>query len=274
VTQAALVVLPIRILRLWQIALLAGALAHEREHPALALLLLAPANHFLFSLTATLYPHSSLHPVSSRRQASWVERSVFAPVAPFSRAWALRLAFIVVLCVAATLGLIEWYGSAQALRSTLKLSSASAWVIVGVLLGFSYLLYGPLWTAFKRFAVASGLADPRPWKALAIGMGVWVWSDAVFAALYQQLAFLCAAQADICGGKSAFSEPLTSFPTALYFSTITLGTVGFGDVLPVAPIARALVTCEVAVGIGLLGFILGRVATFAPAADKKPTEHS
>jgi voltage-gated potassium channel Kch len=193
-------------------------------------------------------------------------------VAPLSRAWALRLGIVVALCSAATVGLVEWYGSAHALRSTLKVSSASAWLVVGALLGFSYLLYGPLWVAFKRFAIASGLADPRPWKALAIGMGIWVWSDAVFAALYQQLTFLCEAQADICGGKSAFSEPLTSFPTALYFSTTTLATVGFGDVLPVAPVARALVTCQVAVGIGLLGFILGRVSTFSPAVDKKPTD--
>src|SRR4051794_41956938 len=46
--------MPIRPLHLWRGALLCIALAHERQHPALAVLLLVPLNHPFFNLTTGL----------------------------------------------------------------------------------------------------------------------------------------------------------------------------------------------------------------------------
>ena len=45
---------PIRLLHLWRVTLLCLAFAHERQHPALAVLLLVPLNHLFFNLTTGL----------------------------------------------------------------------------------------------------------------------------------------------------------------------------------------------------------------------------
>jgi voltage-gated potassium channel len=45
-----------------------------------------------------------------------------------------------------------------------------------------------------------------------------------------------------------------SFPDALYFSLVTLSTVGYGDLAPVGPLARLLSGMEVVAGLLLLLF--------------------
>jgi voltage-gated potassium channel Kch len=65
-----------------------------------------------------------------------------------------------------------------------------------------------------------------------------------------------------------FSQSLGRFVDAAYFSTVTLSTTGYGDILPVAAVARALVAAEIIIGFGLLGFLLSRVAGFvAPTSE-------
>lgn len=51
---------------------------------------------------------------------------------------------------------------------------------------------------------------------------------------------------------------------ALYFTVVTLGTVGYGDITPVGQGARALVTFQIVVNLSLIATlirVLGRVAT-------------
>src|SRR6185436_18973940 len=106
-----------------------------------------------------------------------------------------------------------------------------------------------------------------PWKALSTALAVWLWTDAVFAGVHQQIALLCGEESiKLCGLQPAYSQSLDSFGSALYFSTMTLATVGYGDIAPLAPVARATASLEVFLGIGLLGFILARVAGFAMAS--------
>jgi voltage-gated potassium channel len=50
-----------------------------------------------------------------------------------------------------------------------------------------------------------------------------------------------------------------SFSEALYFSVTTLATVGYGDITPVGPLARALATVEVVAGLLLLLFGFGEI---------------
>jgi voltage-gated potassium channel Kch len=45
------------------------------------------------------------------------------------------------------------------------------------------------------------------------------------------------------------------FGTAIYFSFVTLATLGYGDVVPASPIARSLAICE-AVGAQLFVAVL------------------
>jgi hypothetical protein len=243
---------PVALLHLWRIVLLCTALTHEREHPALAILVLIPVNHLLFTLTANL-------------ERSGPPATVVQRPAP-SASWSFYAVVDVVLYLFATWALVRLYGSFEALRSDVGTFSRTWewWALVGALTALT-ILYRPLAAHLGRLIGATGLEDMRLWIALASAIGVWIWCDAVFAAVYQRLALVCDAAA--CEGGTPFSQPLTSFAHALYFSTITLSTTGYGDVVPVSGVARAIVSVEIVLGFGLLGFLLSRVAGFAPAAS-------
>ena len=60
---------------------------------------------------------------------------------------------------------------------------------------------------------------------------------------------------------SAFTEPLSRVD-ALYFTTVTFATVGFGDITPVSQLARSVVTVQMIAGLGAL-VLVAKVAFFA-----------
>jgi hypothetical protein len=201
----------------------------------------------------------------------YVTASLDRPVpAKASRPWSLRAAPILGLYLLASSGLVWWYGSFDALRADARAFSRTWewWVLIFALTVLT-ILYRPLIRALSHLVGATGMRDSRLWTALGLAIAVWVWCNGVFAALYQQLALLCDdSAARLCQGEPPFSQSLAHFPDAAYFSTITLSTTGYGDVVPVSDIARALVAVEIVVGFGLLGFLLSRVAGFAPPASK------
>jgi len=54
----------------------------------------------------------------------------------------------------------------------------------------------------------------------------------------------------------------------LYFSYITLATVGYGDVLPIHPVARSLATLEAVTGSLYLTILLARLVTLATLKEE------
>jgi hypothetical protein len=244
------------VLHLWRVALTAATLTHEREHPALALLILVPLNHFLYSLTSDLDP--------ARGRA-------------LTPAWAGRAGVVAGLHLAASVGLLLWYGSLNALLADVSVFSKTRewWALVVTLVALN-VLYRPLVRSLRRLVGATGLLDSRLWSALFLAIAVWLWCDGVFAALYQQLSLYCERTAvEWCEGGQVFSQSLVSFVDAAYFSTITLSTTGYGDIVPLADVARALVALEVIIGFGLLGFLLSRVAGYvSPSSAGRGSEES
>lgn len=59
----------------------------------------------------------------------------------------------------------------------------------------------------------------------------------------------------------AFSEPLDRID-ALYFTSSTFATVGFGDIVPASQLARGLVAAQMFAGLGML-FMIAKVTFFA-----------
>jgi len=49
---------------------------------------------------------------------------------------------------------------------------------------------------------------------------------------------------------------LENFSTATYFSFVTITTLGYGDILPVTPLARFLVTMEAIVGVFYMAIVV------------------
>jgi voltage-gated potassium channel len=60
--------------------------------------------------------------------------------------------------------------------------------------------------------------------------------------------------------SSGFSESL-SRTDALYFAVTVFATVGFGDIVPVAPAARVLVTVQMVTNLVVLGLVLRIIVT-------------
>jgi len=65
-----------------------------------------------------------------------------------------------------------------------------------------------------------------------------------------------------------------SFIDALYFSVVTLSTVGYGDISPVGPLARALAASEVVTGVLLLLFGFSEIMRSAEQDRRGPPPSS
>jgi voltage-gated potassium channel len=69
----------------------------------------------------------------------------------------------------------------------------------------------------------------------------------------------------------AFSMTSPDFPAnqLLYFSFITMMTVGYGDIVPLTPIARNLAVLEAFVGQLYLAIFVGRLVGMHLSASKE-----
>lgn len=79
--------------------------------------------------------------------------------------------------------------------------------------------------------------------------------------LYNYVVVLYASAYWLILPPAAFWHPLKNFWDAMYFSTITIATVGYGDIAPQSLDAKLLVISEVFLGILLLVFTLSFVMT-------------
>lgn len=77
----------------------------------------------------------------------------------------------------------------------------------------------------------------------------------VFACLYRIAEISVGTPMFMSHNKAAY----LSFSEAMYFSVITLATVGYGDITPQAPLVRGLATVEVVAGLLLLLFGFGEI---------------
>ena len=243
------------LLHIWRVILLCAAITHERAHPALALLLLVPLNHLLYDLTATLRQ-------ADHRSTRWPRTPRAAGGEALPTPDLAQVGLVVGIHLLASIMVVWWYGSVGALRDEVRTFGGTweFWVLVVALVALD-LLYRPLVRGLRRLVGATGLLDSRLWSALFLAIAVWIWCAGVFAALYQRISLYCdGSRAEWCEGGHVFSQSLGSFVDAAYFSTITLSTTGYGDILPLSDVARALVSLEIIIGFGLLGFLLSRVA--------------
>jgi voltage-gated potassium channel len=72
------------------------------------------------------------------------------------------------------------------------------------------------------------------------------------------------------GSPGSFAMPEAADPTAqlVYFSLVTITTLGYGDILPVSPLARMLAGVEAAVGVLYIAILIGRIV----GVFKRPDE--
>jgi voltage-gated potassium channel len=64
------------------------------------------------------------------------------------------------------------------------------------------------------------------------------------------------------------------FPESLYFSVITLSTVGYGDIVPISDVARLVAAVQIVFGIMLLLFGFYEIMSYAREREHSATDHA
>jgi hypothetical protein len=60
-----------------------------------------------------------------------------------------------------------------------------------------------------------------------------------------------------------------NFPEAMYFSFVTLSTIGYGDITPLSQVARLIVVGEIIFGVVLMLFAFAEIAAYDPNAQER-----
>jgi len=107
---------------------------------------------------------------------------------------------------------------------------------------------------FLRFILTSSRVNS---EVLCAAISTYLLLGILWASAY---AFVASLNPDAFSGVAPEGRPLHGFE-ALYFSMITLTTVGFGDISPVSPTARMLAMLESAVGTLYLAVLIARLVS-------------
>jgi len=68
--------------------------------------------------------------------------------------------------------------------------------------------------------------------------------------------------------EDAFDKKLESLISAIYFSVVTMATVGYGDIVPKTTTARVFVSIEILVGVAYSIFFFSIIASFVRDGER------
>ncbi|XAS65689.1 potassium channel family protein [Micrococcaceae bacterium Sec5.8] len=146
-----------------------------------------------------------------------------------------HVVIVTILRLVAFLALILWFYSTLPVNGFNDDNPAAAWIrLMGVLLVF-------LSALALQLRMISSAEVPQVRAAEAVVETILMFL-CLFALLYTSMS---------ATDPSAFTEPLNRLD-ALYFTTVTFATVGYGDITPVSQLARAVVTIQMIAGLGAL----------------------
>jgi hypothetical protein len=91
-------------------------------------------------------------------------------------------------------------------------------------------------------------------------MFLYVILDIVFAVIYRIISL---------ANPDAFNQQISGFVDALYFSTVTITTLGYGEIHPTSTLTKLLVVIQVIVGIVMLSAILSTSISVALQEQKQ-----
>jgi hypothetical protein len=151
-----------------------------------------------------------------------------------------------------------------------ELRRAIALTIARSILLFSAVIY-----LYYVFPFGGGTMNSTAWIRLVLGIAffgltVFLVARKVWNAKHPQLGavealavafprFICVYAGVYLGlshqNPAAFSEVLTH-TSSLYFTVVTFGTVGFGDIRPVTDLARLVVTSQILIDVLFIAFVV------------------
>jgi len=126
----------------------------------------------------------------------------------------------------------------------------------GVPLLLGVLLLAVVTFQLLRFILRAPRVDA---EVLSAGVATYLMLALMWAMLYLLAASLIP-NAFVLSDSVSASKTLDGF-NALYFSFITLCTVGYGDIVPAAPVVRMLVVLEAVTGVLYMSVLIARLVT-------------
>lgn len=187
-------------------------------------------------------PAREYHQVMAAKQGSR-KNPVF--VRELDKAARRHVVLVAVLRLAVFLAAILFFYFAFPIGGFNESNPAGAWTRLGLVL----LAFLVSWALQLRMIIAAEVPQVRAAEAVVETVLMFL---CLFALLYVSMSVT---------DPSAFTQPL-SRADALYFTTVTFATVGFGDITPVSQLARAVVTVQMIAGMGAL-VLIAKVAFFA-----------
>ena len=165
--------------------------------------------------------------------------------------------FLLVSAIAIGLKIANIWLPDAALRLADALAMIAAFALLGRLALRVAFAYGPVNTHRILGAIA-----------------VFVLTGLIFGQLHRLVAMGASTPAYAVFGTPAGYDAIV--PHLTYFSLVTLTSLGYGDITPLSPLARALATVEALIGVLYPAVLIGRMvaATHLPArhSDREPDE--
>ncbi len=144
------------------------------------------------------------------------------------------------------------FGSLLLIATVVAAAGGSAEALIVISSGATALLVAIVIVLIGRAVLRSGIIDASAVRAV---LCVYLLIALLFASLYQFFAVFISPFLNGTGDSPNASE-------ALYFSVITMATVGYGDITPISSVARALVVAEALLGqlylVSVVAAVVGR----------------
>ncbi len=107
-----------------------------------------------------------------------------------------------------------------------------------------------------RFALRGRSIDM---EHMAAALSAYLLAGHFFGVIYKQIAELNAGAFTISGTASALGQ--LDLQTSIYFSFVTLATLGYGDITPLSPVARGFAITEAVMGQLYLAVLVARLVS-------------
>jgi len=179
--------------------------------------------------------------------------NLLVAVVPIVGWWTRRILLTILVVTLVGRGSTAWLGQAVLVPMHLVL-----WIVVALLAAASAL----------RFALGARVVDR---EHLYAGLSAYLLAGIFFGVFYWVLEWTWPGSLGIPGegGQSNFS-----FTLAIYYSFVTLATVGYGDIVPRSELARGLAVMEAVAGQLYLAVMIARLVSLYVSGGGAKNHHN
>ncbi len=199
----------------------------------------------------------------------WIFLALMMVMLPFVQRPHISLVFIILFALLLGVATMTIRGSRRLkliaiLMLTMAVTSQIAFSLIGgnLLELFSYISASAtlLWTTFFLFLSlfkTKEVTSATLWEAVT----VYILIGLTWASIYSTLEVMIPGSFE----DSIFPDAAMDFHTFIYYSFVTLATLGYGDIIPTTQVARGVVILEILTGVMYMAILISRlVGTWKP----------